>query len=175
MERPISSALPAESSEPKFAVIIRFNPRGTGMNLYVDTSALIKKYVKEPGSDQVVSFFRQFPIVGTASLTQAEIASAMSKAARLGWVDESEISIAWKDFLTHWSAYSRLPVSSGIIEKAATLCWRHSLRAYDAIHLASALSWNDLSGGEVIFACYDKSLKEAAKREGMQVWPEATG
>jgi uncharacterized protein len=143
------------------------------MNLYVDTSALIKKYVNEAGSDQVVALFDQYPILGTAALTQVEMASAMAKAARLGWVDRAEITMVWQDFLSHWPAYTRLPVSPGIVERAASLAWRHTLRAYDSIHLASALAWKDVSGDHVIFACYDMNLVKAARLEGLHVWPES--
>lgn len=142
------------------------------MILYADTSALVKKYIKEPGSDQVVAFFDQYPTIGTAALTQVEMAAAMSKAVRQGWVDESEATGAWQDFLSHWRAYTRLPVSAGIVERAASLVWRHGLRAYDSIHLSSALTWQDVLGDDVVFACYDKHLQQAAKQEGLHIWPE---
>ena len=142
------------------------------MNLYADTSALIKKYIQETGSDQVIIHFSQYPIIGTAALTQAEMASAMSKANRLGWVNEPDLLIAWQDFLAQWPAYLRLPVSAGVVDRAASIAWRYGLRAYDAIHLASALAWRDMSGDEVVFACYGRNLLKAARQEGLQVWPE---
>jgi len=142
------------------------------MNLYVDTSALIKNYVRETGSDQVVELLSQHPFIGTTALTQAEMASAMAKASRLGWVDEVDISSAWQDFLSHWPAFIRLPLSTGIVERAAGLCWRHGLRAYDAVHLASALVWKDVGGAEVVFACFDQALSKAARLEGLPAWPE---
>jgi predicted nucleic acid-binding protein len=142
------------------------------MNLYADTSALIKKYVKETGSEQVFAYFDSFTIIGTAALTQAEMAAAMVKAVRLGWVNETEISAAWGDFLSHWPAYTRLPVSTGILERAASLIWRHGLRAYDSVHLASALVWKEIMADEVVFACFDKNLLKAARQEGLEVWPK---
>lgn len=142
------------------------------MNLYADTSALIKKYVREAGSEQVIKHFDTYPIIGTAALTLAEMASAMSKAIRLEWAEESEILIAWQDFLSHWPAYTRLPITAGIVERAASAAWHHGLRTYDSVHLASALVWKDLTGDEVIFACYDKNLLIAARQEGLLVWPE---
>jgi predicted nucleic acid-binding protein len=145
------------------------------MNLYADTSALIKKYVRETGSEQVVEIFSQYLLIGTSALTQVEMASAMAKALRLGWVSESEISIAWQDFLSHWEAYIRTPVTSGLVERASALAWRHGLRAYDSIHLASALIWQEVSGDSVIFACYDTNLLKAARGERLQVWPELAG
>jgi predicted nucleic acid-binding protein len=141
------------------------------MILYVDTSVLVKKYVAESGSDQVIAFLDQHAVIGTAALTQAEMAAAMSKAARLGWVAEPEILLAWQDFLYQCPAYTRLPVSTGIVERAAAIAWRHGLRAYNSVHLASALAWKDLVGEDVIFACFDKTLLKAAQREGLEVWP----
>ncbi|MEJ2264771.1 MAG: type II toxin-antitoxin system VapC family toxin [Anaerolineales bacterium] len=142
------------------------------MNLYADTSALIKKYIREAGSEQIIAHFNQYPIICTAALTQAEMASAMSKAVRLGWVNEPEILIAWQDFLTHWPAFVRLPVSAGVIERASSLAWHHGLRAYDSVHLASALAWKDVTGDQVVFACCDRTLLKAARQEGLQIWPE---
>jgi predicted nucleic acid-binding protein len=141
------------------------------MNLYADTSALVKKYIQEAGSEQVIAFFDQHPLIGTAVLTQAEVASAMAKALRSGWVDESAILTAWHDFLSHWPAYVRLPVSAGIVEHAAAIAQQHGLRAYDAIHLASALAWEDVIGDEVVFVCYNLNLSKVAGQEGLQVWP----
>jgi predicted nucleic acid-binding protein len=142
------------------------------MNLYTDTSALVKKYIQEAGSEQVISYFETYPIIGTAALTLPEIAAALAKAIRLGWVPEAETRQAWQDFLSHWPTYTRLPVSTGIIERGAYLTWRYGLRAYDAVHLASALSWKEMIGQDVVFACFDKNLNKAAQQEGLQIWPD---
>jgi uncharacterized protein len=142
------------------------------MNLYADTSALIKKYVRETGSEQVVAYFAQFPVIGTSVVTQVEMAAAMSKAVRLGWVDKPETTLAWQEFMSHWPAYVRLPTSIGILDRAASGAWDYSLRAYDSLHLASAQVWKELSGEEVVFACYDQNLIKAAKLAGLRVWPD---
>jgi len=142
------------------------------MNLYADTSALIKKYVREAGSEQVILLFNQSRFIATSALTKAEMASAMSKAVRLRWANEAEILSAWRDFLSHWPAYLRLPVSTGVIEHASSITWLHGLRASDSIPLASGPAWKELSGDEVLFACYDANLRKAARLEGLQAWPE---
>ena len=140
------------------------------MILYTDTSALVKKYIREAGSDQVIAFFDAFEVIGTVALTQVEMVAAMSKAVRQGWVDESSITTAWQDFLSHWLTYTRLPVSTVVMDRAASLAWQHSLRAYDSLHLASALTWREAAGEETIFACFDKQLLDAARKEGLQPW-----
>ena len=143
------------------------------MILYADTSALVKKYMLESGSDQVLAFFAGFQVIGTATLTLVEMAAAMAKAVRQGWVDEPAMRLAWQDFLAHWPAYSRLPVSNTTVERAASLAWQHGLRAYDALHLASALVWKEAMGEEAIFACFDKRLNQAGKAAGLHAWPES--
>lgn len=142
------------------------------MILYCDTSALVKKYVWEAGSDQILAFFEGFEIIGTAALTQVEMAGAMAKAVYQGWVDEPSMLLAWQDFLSHWSAYTRLPVSAGIVDRASGLAWQHGLRAYDAIQLGCALAWQEAMAEKTVFACYDKRLRQAARQEGLQIWPE---
>lgn len=144
------------------------------MILYADTSALVKKYVRETGSDQVIAFFDTFEVIGTVALTQVEMASAMSKAVRQGWADESAMAAAWQTFLSHWPTHTRLTVTPAIMDRAISLAWQHGLRAYDALHLASALIWQEAVADQVTFACFDKRLLEAAQAEGLQIWPDGT-
>jgi hypothetical protein len=139
--------------------------------LYADTSALIKRYIKESGSEQVLAFFSQHAMIGTSVLTQVEMASAMSKAVRQNWAPETEIQTAWKDFLTHWPYYISIPISPDILDRGVALAWRYGLRAYDVLHLATVLSWENLAAAKAVFACYDKNLNNAARQEGLHVWP----
>jgi len=69
------------------------------MILYLDTSALVKRYVAEPGSEEVTALVERADTVGTTVLAQMEMASALSKAARLRWIAPDEAGIAWQDFL----------------------------------------------------------------------------
>lgn len=135
---------------------------------------MVKKYIREASSDEFMAFFDQFEVISTSALTQVEMAAAMANAVRLGWVDENAIHIAWKDFLSHWPAYTRLPASPGILEHAALLAWKHGLSAYDSLHLASALTWQEAAGDVTTFACFDRHLQQAARLERLEVWPGNT-
>ena len=44
----------------------------------------------------------------------------------------------------------------------------------DAAHLACALLWQDAVGGAITLATFDQTLREAAARAGLTVWPETT-
>jgi hypothetical protein len=52
------------------------------------------------------------------------------------------------------------------------LAWEHGLRGYDAVQLASALSWQESVGEEIVLATFDQQLWEAAKRTGLKAWPD---
>jgi predicted nucleic acid-binding protein len=131
---------------------------------------LIKRYIKETGSEQVLALCDGYPQIGAAALTQAEMASALAKAVRLGWVDQPSGLTAWGDFLSHRPAFVRIPVTGAVIDRAASLAWSHSLRGHDAVQLACALTWKELSSEQVLFACFDENLSKAAWQEGLQVW-----
>jgi len=50
--------------------------------------------------------------------------------------------------------------------------WEHGLRGYDAVQLASALSWQESVGEQIVLATFDQQLWEAAKRTGLKAWPD---
>jgi predicted nucleic acid-binding protein len=140
--------------------------------IYLDTSALLKQYVQEDQSEQVEQLLRQAEGAGTSLLTYAEMASAMARAARMGLIPSDEAQAAWKDFLTDWEFLLRLNLSSQVTGRAAKLAWEYGLRGYDAVHLASALLWQEALGAPLTLATFDRDLWQAGKKAGLQVWPE---
>ena len=142
------------------------------MILYLDTSALVKRYVAEPGTQEVIALVEQAEMVGSVALTLVEMASALAKAVRLNWLEYEEAQRAWQDFLSHWPAFVRLSVTPEILERAATLAWRYSLRGYDATHLAGALFWQEALGEPLVMATFDRRLWKTAQASGLNLWPE---
>jgi len=142
------------------------------MILYLDTSALVKRYVVEPGSKEVNALIEQADAVGSVTLTQVEMASALAKAVGTNWVDANNAELAWQDFLAQWQSFARLSVTPGLLERAARLAWEYGLRGYDATHFAAALIWQEMLEIPVTLATYDRELWQVAKKAGMAVWPE---
>jgi hypothetical protein len=56
--------------------------------------------------------------------------------------------------------------------RRVTLAWNYALRGYDAVQLASALTWQESVGMEVIVGTFDRQLWTAARHAGMKAWPE---
>lgn len=142
------------------------------MIIYLDTSALLKQYIQEAGSEDVEKLLASSEGTGTNQLTYVEMASAISRAVRMELISADEAQLTWEDFLVDWELLVRLDTSGQITKRAATLAWEHGLRGYDAMHLASALTWQDAIDTPVTLATYDRELWSAAQKAGMDVWPE---
>jgi predicted nucleic acid-binding protein len=143
------------------------------MIAYIDASALVKRYVEEEGSAEVGELIGQASAVGTAIISRAEVAAALSKAARMKLLTRPEASSALQVFSTDWENLIRLQITEILISRAAALAWEYGLRGYDATHLASALFWQDMLGESVTLATYDRNLWDAAKAASLMVWPES--
>ena len=141
------------------------------MILYLDTSALVKRYVREAHSNEVIGWIEQAELVGSSVLTQVEMAATLAKAARLHWVEIEGAKNAWQDFSEHWQSYTRLSVTSTSLERASRLAWDFGLRGYDAMHLASAVIWQDMMEAPITLATFDRELWLAAPKTGLTVWP----
>jgi len=141
--------------------------------LYLDTSALLKKYVEETGSREVRSLIGRQEFVATCSVARAEAACALARAVRLGSLPEPAARQAHRVFIHEWKNYVRVRVSEALIARADSLAWSHKLRGYDAVHLAAALEWQDRVNETITLATFDKELWTAAAETGLSRFPAA--
>jgi predicted nucleic acid-binding protein len=74
------------------------------------------------------------------------------------------------DLESLWRGVDSHAVNDALLAKAAESARAHALRAYDAVHLAGALSF--AAGEELEFACWDKELRSAAKKHGFALIPQ---
>lgn len=143
------------------------------MILYTDTSALVKYYIHEEGSDAVLDWMLAAESIGMNIITRAEIAAVFARASRASIRLRSKSESLSIKFKNDWSTYMRLRVDERTIERAEAYAWQFGLRGYDAVHLASAVMWQEASGEPVMLATYDRQLWEAAAQVGLQVLPES--
>ena len=59
-----------------------------------------------------------------------------------------------------------------LVARAETLAWEHGLRGYDAVHPAAALQWQERLNAQIVLVTFDRELWEAARRTGLETWPE---
>lgn len=142
------------------------------MIAYVDASALVKRYVAEPGTEDVEALLGAASAVGTAIVSRTEVTAALGRAARMEIVTREGASKARKLFAADWDFLLRLPVTEPLTLRAAGLAWDLGMRGYDAIHLAAALSWRETLGEEITLATFDRELWRGARETGLLAWPE---
>ncbi|MCX5735242.1 MAG: type II toxin-antitoxin system VapC family toxin [candidate division NC10 bacterium] len=141
------------------------------MTLYLDTSALVKLYVAEEGSPLVHQAVANTPSVATSAIAYVEARAAFARRRRDGSLPLQEYRRILRDLDADWDHYLRIDVTEPLIREAAELAERHRLRAYDAIHLASAHVVKERLLEPVVFASWDKTLEAAARRHGLQPLP----
>ena len=142
------------------------------MILYLDASALVKRYVSELGTTEVLTLTTEAEAVATSLVSRAEVAAALARAVRLGVLDQDGGRRARRRFTREWPDLARVPVGEALVSRAETLAWDHGLRGYDAVQLASALTWQDSIGQDVVLATFDRQLWEVTPRAGLQPWPD---
>jgi predicted nucleic acid-binding protein len=140
------------------------------MIIYFDTSALLKRYLDEDGSDEVNDLFLKDNLYGSLSLTQVEMSASFQKAVRMKLISANKASDALKDFLEDWQSFTRLRVTAAVIEKATDIAWKYSLRGYDSLHLASALLWQETLDVKITFAAFDNDLLLACHKADLETW-----
>jgi uncharacterized protein len=91
----------------------------------------------------------------------------MRKGGRLA---PAQLRHALEDLESLWRGIDSHAINGALLAKAAETTRTHSLRAYDAVHLAGALSF--AAGEELEFACWDKELRAAAKKHGFTLVPQ---
>jgi predicted nucleic acid-binding protein len=139
--------------------------------LYLDASALVKRYVAEAGSADVAALIAAARVPATAVISRAEVTAALAKAVRLGLANRKAAAAALADFEADWPDLIRLDVSEAVVARAASDAWQQGLRGYDAVHLASALHWQDALGEPVTVATYDRELWRGVRTAGLVAWP----
>lgn len=135
---------------------------------YLDTSALIKRFVTEKGSPLVESLVSQEGFVATAKIAYTEVYAGLTRKHREGHLPGSQYALACRQFESDWQAYIRVDLQDEILVLARDLIQRHTLRGFDAIHLASALSLRAALGEEITFAAADERLLWAARAERLR-------
>ena len=143
------------------------------MNVYLDSSALAKRYIEEAGSKEVADLLARDSVTGSSVVAIAEVTSAFRRAAMGSRITDEGANLAREAFLADQPDMVWFNAVPSEMAFAASLAWVHGLRGFDAIHLAAALRWSSTigDGSELVFATFDNRLKEAARTEGLAAWP----
>lgn len=107
-----------------------------------------------------------------------EIPAALWRKHRLGELSADDTALLSDAFEWEWAigahgggTFHIIDLTDDILETAARSLSRHSLRAYDAVQLASAMLARAADAAQIEFACFDVELRDAALGEGFALLP----
>ena len=137
--------------------------------LFVDASALVKRYVREQHSAAVRRILGT-TVVAISRLSEVEVPSALARLEREGRLSLDGRDKATTAFETDLAAWRIVELTPEVMALARACILRRDLRTGDAIQLASAL-WlhgaaESLLAGVLAF---DARLRAAAAAEGLPV------
>jgi predicted nucleic acid-binding protein len=143
---------------------------------YIDTSALVKRYVAEVGSAWIRRMVARpvQDVIYTAVLTEVEVCSALQRLIREGRLDTAQAQRLTQRVLQHFTRrYQLIRITRPVVAEAGRLVEGYPLRAYDAVQLACALtvrrSMHRRGMPSPLFVTADTTLLAAAQAEGFPV------
>lgn len=138
---------------------------GSLLILFLDASALVKRYVAEPGRRELLAAVRKRK-AAASRLSEVEIASALARRCREGAFTDAERDRTVARLAADFRSLIIVELSEAVTLRAIGLTARRSLRAGDALQLAAALELRERLGEPIEFLAYDEKLREAARAEG---------
>ena len=138
--------------------------------IYFDTSALIKLFILEKGSEEAQRLSRDYFPVATATIAYPETYSGFNRKKREGFLSARQYTKLGRRFEEHWTTCIRIELTGEVLTLAKVLLERYPLRAFDAIHLASAISLQKGIQEPLQFAAADIRLLNASSAEQLTPW-----
>ena len=139
------------------------------MIFYLDTSAFIKRYLEELGSQELRKFLKKKGYFFTSKIAYVEVLMTFRRKKTEGFLSDEDFLKLTNKFEKDWLVFNIIELSNEIIKTLKEKVFKHPLKALDAIHLSSAL-WLKDKFINVIFVCSDYHLKEKAKLEKLSIW-----
>jgi uncharacterized protein len=143
---------------------------------FVDSSALVKRYVKENGTAWVRRLTRRTTSrrIYLARITTVEVTSAVARRRKGRTLTSAKASSILYRFRQHLAGrYTLIDLSAALFDEAMRLANAHSLRAYDAVQPAACLKirqeHQDAGFAPVTLISADQALNDAAAAEGLSV------
>lgn len=135
------------------------------MICYFDTSALIKNYIEEIGSDTVKTLLDDADEVYVSEICIIECMSTTRRLWKEKLITESEYRLLKKEIKKDYPYFKKVALDT-VHENAEKLIDTYQLKSLDSIQLGSALSVKEIIDN---FVCCDRKLRDSAAHERLNV------
>ena len=143
---------------------------------FLDSSALVKRYISETGSAWVLGLFDPGlnNEIFIAAITGVEIIAAITRRSRSGSISVMDATAIRNQFRNDLRKdYQIVEITERIVNSGMVLAETYGLRGYDALQLAVGGAVNTLciANGlpSVTFVSADKELNAAVLSEGLVI------
>jgi predicted nucleic acid-binding protein len=130
--------------------------------LFCDTSALLKLFVDEIGSDSMAKARSDSEAIAVCRISWAESMAAFAQRSRVKGANQAGLAQAKSRFENTWSNFVISEVTQPLVEKAGMYAEAFALRGYDSVQLAAAHNLHEQFVLPLTFACFDRRLSQAA-------------
>jgi len=134
------------------------------MRLFLDSSALAKRYVREVGTERVVALCADADEVVVSIIALPEVVSTLNRLRRGGRLSDSEYATIKQEVVADLADATTLEVTPSIVNKALTCLERSRLRASDALHIATAMG-----AAPDLFLTGDRRQREGGTKAGLKI------
>jgi predicted nucleic acid-binding protein len=143
---------------------------------FVDTSALLKRYVREPGSEALAErcFADPETEIFVSVLAYAETYAALGRLMRDGALTAAEHQAILASFERDWTGFVRVEFGAPVRRRVPALARDHALRGANLVQLASAAYLRAQNALDLFVAC-DLRLANAAVGEALPLFNPELG
>ncbi len=142
---------------------------------YLDTSALVKRYKTEEGSDIIDYLFDNLPkghSLATSFLTVLEFVSAIRRLLKGNRISKDDFETIISTFSQELEPFLIRSIEDNVVAEALNKVVSHALKSADSIHLSTVVELREImkdAGEKVVFVCDDDELMKAGRRENLEV------
>lgn len=135
------------------------------MIAYLDASVALRLVLGE--SDRLAEWKRVETAVASA-LTEVECLRTLDRLGRLAALTETDVAERRTAVYRLFESVEVVDIGRAVLRRASEP-FSTPLGTLDAIHLATAITWRDARGVDLVLATHDKALATAARAVGLQV------
>ena len=136
--------------------------------VYVDASVIVAATLDQPGALRGV----RWAAAVSSELIVAELLRTLDRLRLAASTPDEELAHLREEAERNLTTLDLVPINRAVLRRAGG-AFPLPVKTLDAIHLATALLWEE-QAGEIVFLTHDRQLANAARACGLTVYPDST-
>lgn len=133
------------------------------MKFFIDSSALVKRYIEEPGSERMTELMKKAGDVAVSIACVPEVLSACNRLVREKKINSEQYEWIKNEFLLDIGEFVVIDITNEVIIRSILCLEKGALRSLDALHIASAIEYKCS-----LFVTGDRRQEEVAVAMGLK-------